>query len=516
MVGNKLRLMPEAKKYNPYVITFFVSLIFSYLAVSTDNLLNHDAVYFMNSAKIYLRDGLSALINIFPWPFYSWLVAVIHQTSFFPHIEQTAHFINALFIAATCVLFIKIYVEVTSGEGSTWVAAILVLAFVGINKYRADVMKDFGYWLGYLAGFYCLLRYYKRPGWLAAVGWQVFTIIAFLFRIEGILIMLLGPLAIFLKNVSLKERVAQVLPLYGVYIIGLVVAVVTLLFIDSHDASLQLGRLPMLLDYLNVPGLIDSYDSAVKKLGEIFWYEGERAKYYNVLAIVYAFTLLAYVSVRVVGCLGFSYFVVLCFGVFKKQIVLNEYNRIILYFVAFLFLFFVVYMIKGPVLTPRYTTTLVFMLLLLLGQIVEGLLPSLNNSRHRKKIVVVAFIYLFISTADSVISTQGNSKTYVLNAGYWVKEHTSHTVPVHSNYYKALYYTDRDLSLQKRYRLNGLIRAIRSDKLVSGAVVMFHIDSDNSRKHMLRIDELKAENKIVFLKEFVNSDNDGIVICKVK
>jgi hypothetical protein len=510
-----LKIIKDSK-HNPYVITAIVSLVLSYLAVSTDNLLNHDAIFFMNAAKIYLRNDLKELIEYFPWPFYSWCVAILHKVLWFQHVEQTAHLFNAVVIAAICVLFIKVYAEITNNEGSLWVAAILVLTLVGINKYRADVMKDFGYWLSFLAGFYCLLRYYKRPRWLTALGWQLFTIAAFLFRIEGIVIMLLGPLAIFLKSVPVKEKVTQIIPLYGLYIVGLIVALVSLLFVDSQYANIQLGRLPMLLDYLNISGMLDSYDSAVKKLGEIFWYEGSKSKYYGLLVVIYAFTLLTYVTARIVGCLSFPYFVVLIFGAFKKHIVLNDSNKIVLYFIAFLFLFFYVYMIKGPVLSSRYTTSLVFMVLLLLGQIVERMLPVVNSSKHRKKIAAALFIYLFISTVDAVITTQGDSKTYILNAGYWVKDNTIHTTPVYSNYYKALYYTDREFSLQKRANLDGLIRKIRSGKIPSGAVVIFHIHSEKREMYMPRINEMEAAKKIELLERFSNDENDGLDIYKIK
>lgn len=512
-----MRFFPEKNKFNPYVITFCVSLFLSYLAVSTDNLLNHDAILFMNSAKIYLRDGFSALLKAFSWPLYPWMVAVLHQLSPLPHIEQTAHFINALLLSVVCVLFIRVYAEVTDHGGSLWVAAILVLTFVGINKYRADVMKDFGYWLTYLAGFYCLLRYYKRPGWLAAIGWQLFTIIAFLFRIEGIVIILLGPLAIFIKNISFKDKVSQLLPLYGVYIIGLVVAGVALLFVDFQDSEFQLGRLVSLPGYLNISGLLDSYDSAVSKIGEIFFYEGERlSKYYGLLAAIYAVVLMTYVSLKIISCISFPYFFVFLYGAYKKYFVINDSNKVVIYFILFLFLFFYVYMIKGPVLTPRYTTPLVFMLLLLLGQIVERVWPRLNNFRHGKKIAAAVFIYLFVSTVDSVISTQGDSKTYVLDAGYWVKEYTAHTVPVHSNYYKTLYYTDRDYSLQKRYELDELVGRVESDRISSGSILMFHIQSEDSEAYIPRVAELDEQNKIEFLQKFMNGDNDGIAIYRVK
>jgi hypothetical protein len=307
------------------------------------------------------------------------------------------------------------------------------------------------------------------------------------------------------------------MPLYGIYIVGLFFAAIVLLFVDFQETGFNLGRLPSLLGYLDISGLMDSYHSAVGTIGEIFFYEGERlSKYYGLLATIYAVALLTYVSLKVVSCISFPFFTVFLYGVFKKYLVVSDSNKIVIYFILFLFLFFYVYMIKGPVLTPRYTTPLVFMLLLLLGQIVERLMPRLMSSRHSKKLAAAVFIYLFISTVDSVISTQGSSKTYVLDAGYWVEEHTLHTVPVYSNYYKTLYYTDREISLQQRYELEEMVDAVRSDQISSGSILMFHIESEDSGAYMPRISELDAQSKIESLQKFKNSDQDMIVIYRVR
>ncbi len=507
----------KINKYNPYIVTFCISLIFSCLSISTDNSINHDAVVFMDAATAFIRDGVGALFAEYNWPFYSWLVAIAHQIFWFTHIEQTAHFINTLFIAATCLLFLKIYAEITNGKGSLWVASILVLTLVGINKYRADVMRDFAYWSFVLSGFLCLLRYYRRPNWQMAIAWQLLLGLAFLVRIEGLAIIILGPWVMFLnQRTSIKQRFLQVGTLYGAYIVGLITAaVVVVLLVNSTNFNIPHTKLLSIMNYIDIGGLIDSYDTAVRKLAEIYWYEGLHIdKYYGLLALIYAFTLLTYVSLKVIGCLSFPYFVVLCFGVFKKQIVLNEYNRIIIYFASFLFLFFYIYMIKGPVLSSRYTTSLVFMLLLLLGQVVEQLLPTITGSKHKRKILVIIFAYLFITTGDSLITTQGNSKTHVLQAGDWVQENVSPSLPVYSNYYKAIYYTRRGHSFRDSMEFEELIKRIKNNVFGTDIYVIIRIKHEQSKEYTQKLDELINNGRLEYLIEFANDDNDRSVIYR--
>ncbi len=506
----------EYQRYNPYILTFFVSLFFSYLAISTDNLINHDAVFFMDASKTVLRDGIIASFNSYTWPFYSWLVALVHKVLFFSQIEQTAHFINALFISLSCMLFIRIYAEITNHKGSMWVAAILILAFGGINSFRADIMRDIPYWFFFLAGFFCLLRYYKSPRWTTGVGWQLFVALAFLARVEGLIIILLGPLALFLKHAPMKQRIIQAGALYGLYAVGLIVAAAILVALDISYLDIPVGKLKKTLHFILGDGVFGLYDNAVRNVGELYKYEGLHIdKNYWVLAVIHASGLLAYVSVRVLGCLGFFYSAIFAYGVFKRQIQISEYNRIILYFVAFLFLFFCVYMLKGPVLTPRYTTSLVFMLLLLTGQIVEQLLPAISTSRHRRKIVSVIFLYLFLTTADSLITTQGDSKDYVLQAGSWVRENVDNSTPVYSNYFKALYYTDRGRSRKDSMRFKKLVKGINHGTLAKGAYIIVNIEQDQDKNHAEILDGLVADKTIEYVITFANDEDDKLVIYRL-
>jgi len=392
----------------------------------------------------------------------------------------------------------------------------LILAFGGINSFRADIMRNIPYWFFYLAGFFCLLRYYKSSGWATGIGWQLFAGLAFLARVEGLIIILLGPLALFLKHASMKQRIIQTGALYGLYAIGFIVAAAVLLALDISYLDIPVGKLKRTVHYIYGDGVFGLYDNAVRSVGKLYRYEGLHIdKNYWVLAVIHASGLLVYISVRVFECLGFFYSAIFAFGVFKRQIQISEYNRIILYFIAFLFLFFCIYMLRGPVFTPRYTTSLVFMLLLLTGQIVEGLLPAISISRHRTKIVSVIFLYLFFTTADSLITTQGDSNNYVLEAGSWVKKNVDHSIPVYSNYLKALYYTDIGSSRKDKMRFKKLLKGINNGTIAKGAYIIINIEQDQDENHAQIFDGLVADEKIEYVTKFANDDGDELVIYRL-
>ncbi len=511
-----MKLFPENIKLNPYVITCCTSLLLSWLAISTDNLINHDGVAFMDAAKAYIRHGASASFIVYDWPFYSWLVGVVHQLLWFQHVEQSAHFINSFMYAAICVLFVRIYAEVTLNRGSLWIAVIVILAFTGINKYRADIMRDFLYWLSYLAAFFSFLLYYKRHNWGYAVLWQLLLGIAFLARVEAVVIALFGPLALLFRDAPFRVRVVDVARMYSVYIIGAVLLILLFFTMDPSVQSAKFSRLPVLLNYINLDVLLDSYNKGIGKLAEIFWYEGAKLEKYRVgLGVVFLFTLFGYVLTKIITSISIPFFMVLIYGVFTKRIPWNEYNRVIVFFSSFLFVFFLVYMVRGPVLTPRYTASLAFLLLLLLSQVLEFLIPRVKAYRHGKKIIFLSSLYLFVSTVDSVITTQGSSKDYILEAGYWVKDNLDKSLPVYSNYYKAIYYTDRGYSFKNSMEMDDLIRAVRADKFSQDTCVIFHVKQKETDQYQGAINILAEEKKITYLKEFTNKKGSKLVIFQV-
>jgi len=118
-----------------------VRFVFSSLAVSCARLRLLEVITHLSCwlnfacrvSKASMKDGIIASFNSYSWPFYSWLVALAHKVLFFSQVEQTAHFINALFISLSCMLFIRIYAEITNHKGSIWVAAVF------LNRYQPDL-----------------------------------------------------------------------------------------------------------------------------------------------------------------------------------------------------------------------------------------------------------------------------------------------------------------------------------------------------------------------------------------
>ncbi len=504
-------------KYSPCVAVFCCSLFFSYIAHLGDAYINHDAVFYMDAAKAFVREGLTESFNVFPWPFFSILVAFVHMATGLDY-ELSANAINSLFAAGVCVLFVKIYSEITDRKGSLWIAVILILALEGINKYREDIMRDFGYWFFFLAAFLSFLNFYKKPRWLTAILWQICSLAAFLFRNEAVAFIFLGPWAILYKDGLLRVRIFYICRLFCVYLLGLLIVGLSMLFVDAALLEIPIGRLPLILKYINYENFFEAFNGGVEKMGAIFWYDGlDLKKYYSTLAIILVCTMVVYLSIKTILCLTIPYSAVLAYGIKKKYIEINSNNRIVIYFTILLAVTLYLYMIQFPVITPRYTTSLVLMLLLLVAQIVERTLSQIKGANNRKKILVLSVIVLLVQTAATLISLSGDPKAYIRSAGVWVKENMDQTVAVYSNYIQALYYTDRGRSAEHVLSIEEINNSIRSGKFTSSEIIIFVSRSKKKaeQEQLAEFNRLIGAGKLKQIQVFEGEGGNLAVIYNV-
>lgn len=59
--------------------TALTSLLLSVFAYYSNDIINSDGILYMNMADAYLKGGLAETVKMFNWPFFSILVAYIHQ-----------------------------------------------------------------------------------------------------------------------------------------------------------------------------------------------------------------------------------------------------------------------------------------------------------------------------------------------------------------------------------------------------------------------------------------------------
>src|SRR5690554_1028114 len=95
-----------ARLLGPARLAFVGSLLLSWLAVYFEPVLGRDASFYVDNARVYLEQGMEALLAEFSWPWFSALIGLTHQFTGLALITSAYVWIF-LFTAGTCALLVR-------------------------------------------------------------------------------------------------------------------------------------------------------------------------------------------------------------------------------------------------------------------------------------------------------------------------------------------------------------------------------------------------------------------------
>ncbi len=168
------------------------SLVLSALSVYLDDVINNDGVEYLRAAREFLDGNWSSAFRVYKWPFYSALIATVAGVTGFD-LELSAHVLNAVLTAVLVVAFIAIVAEFGGSRSTLVLAALVILLFPGVNDHRPFVIRDPGYLCFFLVAVFFLARFFRREQWRYAAAWFGAMVVATLFRIEGVVFLMLLP-----------------------------------------------------------------------------------------------------------------------------------------------------------------------------------------------------------------------------------------------------------------------------------------------------------------------------------
>jgi hypothetical protein len=167
---------------SPVRVAFFASLALSFLAVLSNPSLNRDGMLYIDSARMFLSDGLAGASTVFNWPFLPILIAGFSELSGLG-LENAALLLNALFLAGACSLLVACATR--RFPEAAWPICLCLLALPGMNQYRNEILREYGCWFFFMLSFWLALRWSERPQWRSAMLIQMTLIVAALFRPEA-------------------------------------------------------------------------------------------------------------------------------------------------------------------------------------------------------------------------------------------------------------------------------------------------------------------------------------------
>lgn len=420
------------------LITAVASLLLSAWAVWADPIVNNDGVYYFRAAEQILQGDWREAISVYSWPFYPAFIAYLSKFTGVD-VVGSAYVLNALLFVVLVIGFLAAVFELGGDRNTLIVAALVVLAFPTLNKYRPFIIRDIGYLAFYLWSIGFLFRYWKTKRILPFLTWLLFAAVACMFRVEGIAMLVAMPIVVFsMERVSSRHR-WWVLALY---VIGgallLVVMILWLhrdfaLFSASGDIQQPAEIWREISEYLD-----EAVGNKLDLLQEHF-----AGRYY---LIVYVIIIVFVALAEVVRRLAVVYAILAVWGL--RRGILFPNGQLKPLWLA-LILINIAVLIGSAILTSvvvdRYALTTTVTILLASPFVLAYLWKKWSDNELGRKMkwtfsgVVAICVLMGIKGLDVF-----TDKQYLYDAGRWLANNTSEQSTLHSNNMILIYYSGKD------------------------------------------------------------------------
>lgn len=393
--------------------TALVSLILSIYAFYTDDIINADGILYLNLAEIYINGGLAATQAVYDWPFYSILIAYIHQITSFSTTTSAA-LLNTLFFVILTDSLLLTSKKLIHNNRQLIIASILILCFYTVSEYRDFIVRDIGYWAFTILALYRFMLFIEKVTLTNASLWLTSAVVATLFRIEGLILLLTLPFY-FLFSQHSQQSLGKSLRLGSIMIMS--IAILGLLAENQTSLNNAFTKLNTINHYINTDRLLTVFNNKLNAIEThvLNEYSAEHS------ALILVIGLLAMLSYKLIKSISFGYITLYLIGRWQQKDARtnNPYRSFLLYFVAINIVILIVFMFKQYFITTRYAVTTSLGLLLLVIPSICRVIEHAWLVKHYK-LLGLATIILVISLVDAM--TQSNSKAYIKDTASWAGE----------------------------------------------------------------------------------------------
>jgi len=428
-----------------YSIAALFSILFSLWAAIKTSVINPDGICYLYSAAAMERFTIALhLCDQAKWPFYSILIFGFTKLT---HLSFTvsAYFLDGFFSLISIITFIAIVNTLTHKIRIVVLAAIVILLAHEFNSLRTEIIRDHGFWAFYLLSLFFVLQYFmgsarkfsqqkKYYQWCYALLWNMSLIIAALFRIEGILFLLLLPFAVFADiRQTPMMRIKMFLQLNIMTCLG---AIALFLWIILHPQQ-PLGRLAEVQFQLmhGINEFVQAFRQTTQALAThvLSVYSARDASWIMIGMLVswYIFSVISNISL--------IYAALIIYAWWKKLADFSRETQGVLWaYILINVLITTIFLVDNLFLAKRYLIALSLVLMLW----VPFTLDYLITERYTRKWPLLLAVILMIVYGLGGIFDFGHSKKYIRDGGDWLAMHATAQQKIYSNDYQILYYSN--------------------------------------------------------------------------
>lgn len=196
--------------------------------------INDDSVLYFEAARLFSigewKDGLA----LFGLPLYSLLIAALSKATSLSF-QLCAQILNAVFIATAINSLLRI-ILLAGGDKLTMVMTMLLLlstAYI-VGDVVPMLLRDQGFWAFMLTALVFFIKFYRHHNIKDALYWQMFALLALLFRIEAITYIAVIPLILFtLPGAGLRQKLSL---LFNAHVLNITIAVAAIIAVLAHSS----------------------------------------------------------------------------------------------------------------------------------------------------------------------------------------------------------------------------------------------------------------------------------------
>lgn len=426
--------MYQLYKERPLLVFAMIvaNVLLSAWCIHFDPVINNDGVTYLAIAEYFENGQWRAAFDFYSWPFYS-IFIVATSKLFFVDIETAAYLLNTLFVTSLTLAFICIVGELSDNNRRiVLIAAVVILMFPSINKYRSFIIRDFGYLSCYLWSLYFIFRFCNTFRKIHLIGWLLFAGISCLFRFEGITFLLIAPYFLLMFSATNMPHRRKVLSALSVVIVITSVALVAWYLNDKYAAMLEMAA----RTGENIGGIADLFISNLKQS-----LAGRELTVVNFLGLAAdnIGTMLRELTRRMaVFYLFFAIYAYVKRLTLKKELLRKVWLLFLITNLAVLAGF----SMYTNFLVSRYTLATALTLLLLAPFAIDALWQKGRQAGLGGKLLgIVVLLALTVISLERL--TESTDKSYLKKSGQWLAENVPPDAEIYSNNKLVIYYARR-------------------------------------------------------------------------
>lgn len=396
-----------------------------------DPVINNDGITYLALAQ-QVNDGQwQDVFNYYTWPYYSILIAGLASVLSIS-VETAAYLLNSMLAISLTLAFICIIDDLSHhNRRIVIIATLVILLFPSISKYRAFIIRDFGYLSFYLWSIYFIFRFCQTHSKKHFVAWLSMAAISCLFRFEGVVFLLIAPYFLLLFiNQNLRHRRIVLISL-SITLLVCTTLLVAWFVSEKYASMIELAR----KSGKDVHNVIDLFIQNFKDSA------GENSdNYYNyALLILKNFSNVAYELIR---RMAIFYFIFAIYAYIKKIGITDPTHRKIwLVFVLTNVVCLFAFSFTNSFLVSRYTMASALTLLILAPFVIDQVFRAIPASTWIKRASAILMI-----TVLAAVSVEGldvrTRKPHFVAAGKWLDNNLPKTATLYSNDRLLVYYAN--------------------------------------------------------------------------